>query len=109
MHHLWLQFLHVLGVDNAAGRWYLFWSGFVGDITILAAILVAPYVQWKRNNCQTVHCWRFGRHPFEHEGVVRHLCWKHHPSVERKQLTSGHLRKIQERHGIYIGKRPGRG
>lgn len=98
--------LHVLGVDNASGRWYLFWSGFVGDVTILFAILVAPYVQWKRNNCQVVHCWRFGRHPFTEDNVTRHLCWKHHPDVKRKQLTVKHL---QEKHHLYLGSRPGRG
>lgn len=106
MHHLWLQLLHVLGVDNASGPWYLFWSGFVGDVTLLAAILVAPFVQWKRANCQTERCWRFGRHPYTEGGVTRHLCWKHHPDVVHKQLTVRHL---QERHHLYAGKRPGRG
>lgn len=108
MHHLWLQFLHILGVDNASGQWYLFWSGFVGDVTILFAILVAPYIQWKRHMCQVQHCWRFGRHSFHDpdEHVVRQLCWKHHPGVQDKQLTVRHL---QEKHHLYLGKKPGRG
>jgi len=106
VHHLWLQVLHILGLDNGSGMWYLFWSGFVGDVTLLAAILVAPYVQWKRNNCQVERCWRFGRHPFTEDGVVRHLCWKHHPDVAGKQLTVRHL---QEKHHLYLGRKPGRG
>jgi hypothetical protein len=106
VHHLWLQILHILGVDNASGRWYLLWSGFIGDITLLAAILAAPYIQWKRNNCQVERCWRFGRHPFTDGPVTRHLCWKHHPDVQYKQFTVRHL---QEKHHLYVGKRPGRG
>lgn len=108
MHHLWLQFLHVLGLDDPSGEWYLFWSGFVGDVTLLAAILVTPYIQWKRHTCQVERCWRFGRHSFADpdEHVVRMLCWKHHPRMGAKQLTVRHL---QERHHLYVGKKPGRG
>jgi hypothetical protein len=108
VHHLWLQVIRITGVDNVSGKWYAWWSGFAGDITLLFAVLTAPYIQWKRNNCQVRHCWRFGRHPFSDpdEHVVRHLCWRHHPSVESKQLTVRHL---QERHHLYIGKKPGRG
>jgi hypothetical protein len=108
VHHLWLQFLHILGVDNASGAWYLFWSGVVGDVTILAAILVAPYLQWKRHACQVQHCWRFGRHSYADpdEHVARMLCYRHHPGMQDRQLTARHL---QERHHLYLGKKPGRG
>lgn len=108
MHHLWLQFLHVLGIDNASGKWYLLWSGFVGDVTLLAAILAAPFLTWRRHCCQVQHCWRLGRHSYmdPDEKVLRSLCWKHHPLVQRKQLTVRHL---QERHHLYVGRRPGRG
>ena len=106
MHHLWLQVLHVLGIDDVSGRWYALWSGFAGDITLLAAILAAPWIQWKRNNCQVRRCWRFGRHEFTEDGVIRHLCWRHHPDVARKQLTVKHL---QEKHHLYLGRKPGRG
>lgn len=106
MHHLWFWFLHITGSDDGDGTLYLFWSGFAGDITLVAAVLAAPYIQWKRANCQVRHCWRFGRHPFTDEGVLRHLCYLHHPFVERRQLTVRHL---QERHHLYAGKKPGRG
>jgi hypothetical protein len=105
-HHIWAWIMHATGSDNVSGPEYGFWSGFAGDITLLFAVLTAPYVQWKRNNCQTKRCWRFGRHAFTDEGVIRHLCWKHHPDVNRKQLTVRHL---QERHHLYVGKQPGRG
>lgn len=108
MHHLWLEIIHISGVDDPAGKWYAFWSGFAGDITLLAAILAAPWIQWKRASCQVRHCWRFGRHLFTDpdEHVVRHLCWRHHPGVQVKQLTVRHL---QEKHHLYAGKKPGRG
>lgn len=108
MHHLWLQVLHWIGLDDPSGPIYLFWSGFAGNIALLLAILAAPWIQWKRNNCQVRHCWRFGRHPFTDpdERVARHLCYLHHPDVAVKQLTVRHL---QERHHLYAGKKPGRG
>ena len=108
MHHAWLWLLHISGSDDVSGKWYGFWSGFAGDITLLFAVLTAPYVQWKRTNCQVKRCWRFGRHPFKDpdDNTIRHLCWKHHPEVGQKQLTAQHLR---ERHHLYFGDKPGRG
>jgi hypothetical protein len=108
VHHLWPWLIHVTGSDNGTGRWYLFWSGFAGDITLLAAILAAPYLQWKRHTCQVRRCWRFGRHAFAdpEDRVARQLCWKHHPDVQCKQLT---VKMLQERHHLYLGRRPGRG
>ena len=105
-HHVWAWIMHATGSDNVSGPEYGFWSGFAGDVTLLFAILTAPFVQWKRNNCQTKGCWRFGRHPFEDAGVIRHLCYLHHPGVKHKQLTVRHL---QEHHHLYLGSRPGRG
>lgn len=32
---------HVLGLDNAAGGWYLFWSGFGSDLTELILLAAA--------------------------------------------------------------------
>jgi hypothetical protein len=108
VHHLWLQFLHWIGLDSASGTAYLFWSGFAGDITLVLAVLAAPWIQWKRHNCQVRHCCRFGRHPFTDpdDRVTRQMCWKHHPDVKAKQLTVRHLR---EQHHLYAGKKPGRG
>jgi hypothetical protein len=34
----WL--VHVLGIDDVAGRWYGFWSGFGGDLAIIGAMVV---------------------------------------------------------------------
>lgn len=72
--------LHVLGVDNVSGRWYGFWSGFGGDISILAA----PLVLLRRHNCHTRGCWRIGRHPVE--GTAFLVCRRHHPDDHPTQL-----------------------
>jgi hypothetical protein len=111
MHHLWANLMHWSGSDNVSGPEYGlpgFWSGFGGDITIFAAILAWPWIQFKRHNCQVRRCWRIGRHEYRDpdEGVTRLLCWRHHPHVEHKQLTVRHLR---EQHHLYLGKQPGRG
>lgn len=65
--------LHVLGVDDLGGRWYGFWSGFAGDLSILAT----PLVLLLRHNCHTRGCWRLGRHPVA--GTTWTVCRKHHP------------------------------
>jgi hypothetical protein len=104
MHHLWLWVLHVSGSDNVSGKWYGFWSGFGGDLGIIGALAAVPWMQYKRHNCQVKGCWRIGRHEFTDpdEHVTRLLCWRHHPSVRRRQLT-------RERLHLYVGKRPGPG
>jgi len=55
----WLP--HVLGIDNEAGRWYAFWSGFGSDLGELAIIggLASIY---RRHACHAAGCWRIGRH-----------------------------------------------
>ncbi len=50
--------LHILGLDNAAGSWYLFWSGVgsdLGELTIVAVI-------YHHVNCHEPGCWRPSRH-----------------------------------------------
>lgn len=36
------MFIHILGLDNANGHWYLFWSGMgsdIGEFALVGAIL----------------------------------------------------------------------
>ena len=108
MHHLWLQFLHITGVDDVSGRWYAWWSGFAGDITLLAAILAAPWIQWKRASCGVRRCWRLARHDFTdpQTKIIHHLCRLHHPEHPGKPITA---QELQARYRLYLGKRPGRG
>jgi hypothetical protein len=52
----WL--LHITGIDNPAGRWYAFWSGFGSDLAYVAAIGAA----FHHLNCHEGSCWRLARH-----------------------------------------------
>jgi hypothetical protein len=71
----WLAraFLHYTGSDNVSGRWYGFWSGFGGDLGILAAI--GYYL--RRHNCHARGCWRIGLRAHE-DGLM--FCHHHHPA-----------------------------
>lgn len=64
---------HVLGLDDVSGRWYAWWSGFAGDISILAT----PVVLLRKHNCHVRGCARVGRHPVE--GTSYTVCRRHHP------------------------------
>jgi hypothetical protein len=65
--------LHILGIDSSSSYWYGFWSGFGGDLTIFAAVIV-----WLRHkNCHVKGCPRLGRHPVE--GSTWTVCRRHHP------------------------------
>ena len=65
---------HLLGLDNPSGAWYLFWSGFGGDIGELAIIGII----WRRVNCHDRGCWRIGLH---HKDNLA-LCSKHLKAVK---------------------------
>lgn len=62
---------HVLGLDNASGPWYLFWSGFAGDLPEFAGVAIV----WRRMNCHKKGCWRVGLH--RHQGGHYVTCRKH--------------------------------
>lgn len=62
---------HVLGLDNASGPFYLFWSGICGGL----APVTAAWAIVRRHNCHRRGCWRVGR--FGHGD--RTYCRKHHP------------------------------
>ena len=73
---MWHWLSHHLGMDNASGGYYLFWSGFGSDITEFA--LVGGLVGVARaHNCHVKGCWRIGKHP---HGLYK-LCSRHHPEV----------------------------
>lgn len=67
--------LHVLGLDDASGRAYLWWSGAGADLGELAIVggLISIY---RRHNCEIHRCPRLGRHQTA-AGAV--LCRRHHP------------------------------
>ena len=70
----WLS--HWLGLDNASGALYLFWSGFFADVPILAVSITLL----RKHNCHERGCMRIGRYPHPESGFV--LCRKHHPQAQ---------------------------
>lgn len=64
---------HWLGLDDASGSVYLWWSGIFGDATIVAI----PIVLLRKHNCHAKGCPRIGRHAVEGTAFV--VCRRHHP------------------------------
>jgi len=68
---------HTLGLDNVAGMWYAFWSGFGSiaergiDLAVIGGLI------YHRNNCHQRGCPRLGRFPAVECGGW-HYCRKHH-------------------------------
>lgn len=78
-----------MGLDNASGGWYLFWSGIGADFSELA--LIAPlYVMVRKHNCHIHRCWRVGRHPVVGTDYI--VCRKHHPDPPLTPLGLTHAR-----------------
>lgn len=63
--------MHVAGLDNGSGPWYLFWSGIGGRFTVAATMLAI----WHRHVCHMRGCLRPGRHKQPDSPHV--FCFKH--------------------------------
>lgn len=77
---------------------YNFWSGSgsdIGEVTILGGLLAI----YKRHNCHTRWCWRFGRHDFTDDatGLTYRLCRHCHPEHPGRQLHRARIAVIHER------------
>jgi hypothetical protein len=85
---------HWLGLDNASGPIYSFWSGFFGDVTILVGAVVVIYRLKKHvHTCHVDGCRKLAVHPVE--GTPYVVCRKHHPSVPEK-VTYQHVVKLHK-------------
>jgi hypothetical protein len=91
----WLA--HLLGLDSASGSPYLFWSGFFGDVSIIAA----AWTLVRRHNCHARWCPLIGRFPVP--GTPFTVCKLHSP--ERPPRA----RVIKARYHLYLGRKPGKG
>lgn len=100
--------LHWLGADSASGTPYLLWSGVVGDLTIIAAVLGFPMVLFRKFECEMAWCIRIARHDWTdpERNIRHHLCRKHHPDHSGKMLRR---HEFQRKLGLYLGKQPGKG
>jgi hypothetical protein len=100
--HWWLPLQHWLavhtGADNEPGVYYGFWSGFgsdLGEVT-LAGGLAAVY---RKHNCHTRWCWRFGHHDFTDQatGLTYRLCRRCHPDHPGPRVTRGRIASMHAR------------
>lgn len=87
---IWHWFLIVTGSNNVSGSWYGFWSGFAGDLTIFAAIII----WYKRNKCKS--CWRLAYHKVR--GTHYKTCHKHATIAHHAKIRSGHAEQYPEQH-----------
>lgn len=69
----WLS--HWLGLDNASGALYLWWSGIVGDFSELA-IVAGLVTIIRKHQCEVHRCLRIGKHRTD---AGHSVCRKHHP------------------------------
>ena len=86
-----------LGMDDPAGPVYLFYSGFLGGVPVLAAVAVFA----RHRNCHVHGCWRIGRHLIT--GTPYVVCRHHDPDGP---VT---FARVRERHRLRLGKQPGHG
>jgi hypothetical protein len=86
---MWNTIRHLLGVDNASGPWYLWWSGPGAFLAYLGTVATL----WRHVNCHTRRCWRFGRHSVD--GTPYKVCRRHHPEIPNRGAT---LAQIHEAH-----------
>lgn len=102
---MWYDLAHFFGfaANDGNSTAYLFWSGIGSDLAYLG-FLWGAVALYRQHACRMRWCPRIGRHEFTEpdSGVKRVLCWRHHPDVDRKQLTRARLH-------LYLGDRPGRG
>lgn len=84
----WL--VHLLGLDDPSGHWYMWWSGPGSDLGELA-ILGALFSLYRRHTCHVNSprfCWRPGTHPVP--GTPFRTCARHHPAVPDR-ISGDHI------------------
>lgn len=67
---------HWLGLTDANGPWYLFWSGFGGDVAKLT-IVIGLFAAWRHHVCNVRWCLRLGQ-PVP--GTHLLACSRHNPA-----------------------------
>jgi hypothetical protein len=107
----WLQGEFGFRRGDSNSPHYLFWSGIGSDLAYLS-VVTGALLYYRKENCRRTWCPFLGRHEFTDptDGVMRKLCWMHHPDVQHKTLSDETIGKIQEkRRRFYLGKQPGKG
>ncbi len=96
MHWLYVH----LGLAGGNSPWYLFPSGWGGNLAIVFSVLAAPVLLWRKHNCGVRWCWRIARHDYPDPvtGMIHPLCRRHHPAHPGKPVTAAELREHHHRH-----------
>lgn len=92
---LWHWLLQVTGtkINPATGSsWYNWWSGFVGDLGILAGLVMF----YKKVNCHVDGCRRIGLHHIAGGKYV--VCRVHHPDHKGGRITMKSIVKAHLKH-----------
>ena len=71
---MWWWIGHVLGPDDPSGPFYLAWSGFVANLSLLGGALVIV----RKHQCHVARCWRLGHH----QAGAYHVCRRHHVHLD---------------------------
>jgi hypothetical protein len=96
---IWHFLLTVTGVNDEAGRWYAWWSGFAGILPEFAILALV----WRKINCHAKGCYRVGMHHVD--GTPYITCRKHHPvhpgtiAATAEQIADAH-----DRHHAALGQ-----
>lgn len=86
----WL--VHVIGLDNPTGYWYLWWSGVGANLPELA-VFGLIYSMYRKHKCHAHRCWRLAHHSVD--GTPYVTCRSHHPTV-RKRVTAEEIAAAHE-------------
>jgi hypothetical protein len=96
-HNWWWWGKHLIGIESASGATYLFWSGFVGDLAIIWAV-----VMWYRHrNCHVKGCPRLGHADPEHGHPTCRIHSPHFDATGRKLMPHIHT-DITHAHEDYV-------
>jgi hypothetical protein len=84
--------MHLLGLDSAAGPFYLFWSGIAGSFLVnLATFFLVFYFH---HTCQEARCWRWAKYPAA--GGMFRVCRHHHPDLKGVRPRRAHIAVFHE-------------
>jgi hypothetical protein len=79
--------MHLLGLDNASGPFYLFWSGIAGSFMVNVGTFAL--VWYIHHTCQERRCPRFARYPAA--GGMFMVCRHHHPDLRGLRPRREHI------------------
>lgn len=92
-------FLIWIGVTNASGPAYLFWSGFGADLFSYLAVPIILFEYWRRNTCDVPHCHRIAKRKVKDSlGDTHTVCARHIPhNVQETESLAEVLTLTDER------------